>query len=248
MSGSDDDSMPSGDSQLVSSSSFPSSNNFSSSYCNCTNPVYHLLSCSVPLSRRVSLYFTSPSTLLPRETYTFNVEHVMAQRLSMLADASDAQKQLINVGNSVSRANCSLKQHVWTTLLVGYVPSDSCYPAEVLVAGMKYGSLVRYEGDRTESVAKQNHPDARKHPRELLQLVLQELQLGRVIGPFSLHSPPFECVKICPLNIVPKGEKKWRLIQDLSSCNKAAALRLYRRRLRLRHDTSQMYHNNTQQQ
>jgi len=31
-------------------------------------------------------------------------------------------------------------------------------------------------------------------------------------------------------------------------CNKAAALRLYRRRLRLRHDTSQMYHNNTQQQ
>ena len=50
--------------------------------------------------------------------------------------------------------------------------------------------------------------------------MLQELQLGRVIGPFSLHSPPFECVKICPLNIVPKGEKKWRLIQDLSSPQK----------------------------
>jgi len=33
-----------------------------------------------------------------------------------------------------------------------------------------------------------------------------------------------------------------------TNCNKAAALRLYRRRLRLRHDTSQMYHNNTQQQ
>ena len=32
-----------------------------------------------------------------------------------------------------------------------------------------------------------------------------------------------------------------------TNCNKAAALRLYRRRLRLRHDTSQMYHNNTQQ-
>src|SRR3954447_10926132 len=212
--------MPSGDSQLVSSSSFPSSNNFSSSYCNCTNPVYHLLSCSVPLSRRVSLYFTSPSSLLPREQCSFNVDHVMSQRLTVLADASDAQKQLTNVGNSVSRANCSLKQHVWTTLLVGYVPSDSCYPAEVLVAGMKYGSLVRYEGDRTDSVAKQNHPDARKHPHELLQLVLQELQLGRVIGPFSLQSPPFECVKICPLNIVPKGDKKWRLIQDLSSPQK----------------------------
>jgi len=168
----------------------------------------HLLSCSIPLSRRASLYFASPSSVLPRETYTFNVEHVMAQRLSMLADASDAQKQLINVGNSVSRANFLFKQDVWSTLLVDYVPSDSCYSTEVLVAGMKYGSLVRYEGDRTESVSKQNHPDARKHPHELLQLVLQELQLGRVIGPFSLQSPPFHCVKICPLNIVPKGEKK----------------------------------------
>jgi hypothetical protein len=66
-------------------------------------------------------------------------------------------------------------------------------------------------------VRKRNHPDARNHPHELLQLVLQELSLGRVIGPFSLQSPPFECVMICPVNIVPKGEKKWRLIQDLSS-------------------------------
>jgi len=33
-----------------------------------------------------------------------------------------------------------------------------------------------------------------------------------------------------------------------TNCNKATALRLYRRRLRLWHDTSQMYHNNTHQQ
>src|SRR3954447_20267038 len=104
--------MPSGDSQLVSSSSFPSSNNFSSSYCNCTNPVYQLLCCSVPLSRRVSLYFTSPSSLLPRELCTFNVDQVMSQCLAVLANASDAQKQLTHAGNSASRANCSLKQHV----------------------------------------------------------------------------------------------------------------------------------------
>ena len=183
-----DDSMSSGDSQLVSSSSsFPSSSNINSgatASCNCINPVYHLLSCSIPLNRRASLYFTSPSSVLPRETYTFNVEHVMAQRLSMLADASDAQKQLINVGNSASRAICSLKRNVWSTLLVDYVPSDSCYSAKVLIARMKYGSLVRYEGDRTQSVSKQNLPDARKHPHELLQLVLQELQLGRFVLDF----------------------------------------------------------------
>ena len=141
----------------------------------------------------------------------------MSQRITSLSDAYDAQKQLINGGNRVFRAVCSLKQDVWSALLVDYVASDSCYTSEVLVAGMKYGSYTRYEGDRTESVSKRNHPDARKHPHELLQLVLQELSLGRVIGPFSLQSPPFECIKICPLNIVPKGEKKWRLIQDLSS-------------------------------
>jgi hypothetical protein len=141
----------------------------------------------------------------------------MSQRLTSLADASEAQNQLIGVGSSVSRASCLLKPNVWLSLLVDYVPSDPCYTAGVLVAGMQHGSLVRYEGDRTESVSKRNHPDARNHPHELLQLVLQELSLGRVIGPFSLQSPPFECIKICPLNIVPKGGKKWRLIQDLSS-------------------------------
>src|ERR1700739_4727053 len=115
--------MSSGDSQLVSSSSFPSSSNISSApaSCSCSNPVYHLLSCSVPLSRRTSLYFTSPSTVLPRNQCSFNVEYVMSQRLSVLHEASDAQKQLINVGNSVSRAQCSLKQDVWQTLLADYV-------------------------------------------------------------------------------------------------------------------------------
>ena len=97
--------------------------------------------------------------------------------MTTLSNASDTQKQLINVGINMSRATCSLKPDVWSSLLVEYVPSDSCYTSEVLVAGMKYGSYVRYEGDRMESVSKRNHPDARKHPRELLQLVLQELSL-----------------------------------------------------------------------
>ena len=86
----------------------------------------------------------------------------------------------------MSRATCSLKPDVWSSLLVDYVPSDSCYTSEVLVAGMKYGSYTRYEGARTVSLSKRSHPDARKHPHELLQLVLQELSLGRVIAPFSV--------------------------------------------------------------
>jgi hypothetical protein len=199
------------------SSSLPSINSNSNAATSCSCTSSHSLLCPVSLSKRVSLYFTSPSRVLPRNQCSFNVKYVMSQRITTLSNASHAQMQLINVGINMSRATCSLKPDVWSSLLVDYVPSDSCYTSQVLVAGMKYGSYTRYEGDRIESVSKRNHPDARKHPHELLQLVLQELSLGRVIGPFSLQSPPFQHIKICPLNIVPKGEKKWRLIQDLSS-------------------------------
>ena len=198
--------------QASSSSLLSNINGNSGATTSCSCAFSHSLLCPVPTSRRVSLYFQSPSTVLPRNQCSFNVEYVMSQRITSMPNASAAQKQLINVGINMSRATCSLKQDVWSALLVDYVPSDSCYTSEVLVAGMKYGSYARYEGDRTESVSKRNHPDARKHPHELLQLVLQELALGRVIGPFSVQSPPFEHIKICPLNIVPKGEKKWRLI------------------------------------
>ena len=201
----------SGDSQLVTqynshsvslSSSFHSNNHSNNNKstpatCSCTNTLFHLFCCSVPFSRRTSLHFITPSSVLPRNQYAFNVESIMSQRVTSLSNASHAQMQLINVGINMSRATCSLKPDVWSSLLVEYVPSDSCYTSEVLVAGMKYGSYTRYEGDRTESVSKRNHPDARKHPHELLQLVLQELSLGRVIGPFSLQSPPFEHIKIC---------------------------------------------------
>ena len=116
---SDDDSIDytipsSGNSQLVncysansiSYSSFtPSTSNSSSNNsnntaisCTCTNTVFHLLSCPVPFSRRISLYFASPSSVLPRNQCTFNVANVMSQRIKSLSDASDAQKQLINVG------------------------------------------------------------------------------------------------------------------------------------------------------
>src|SRR5438552_2162813 len=95
--------------------------------CSCTNSIFHLLMCPVPFSRRQSLYFTTPSSVLPRSQCSFNVENVISQRISSLSSCSYAQKQLINVGNSVTRASCSLKQNVWSSLLVDYVPSDSCY-------------------------------------------------------------------------------------------------------------------------
>jgi hypothetical protein len=134
--------------------------------CRCTNTIFHLLSCSVPISKRVSLYFTSPSTVLPRNYCSFNVEQVMSQRITLLPDASDAQKQLINVGNSVSRATCSLKQDAWSTFLASYVPCDPCYTAEVLVAGMKYGSLMSASKVERTANKRQRQTDTRDMRRD----------------------------------------------------------------------------------
>jgi hypothetical protein len=139
--------------QSSSSSFLPSINSDSNAATPCSCTSSHSLLCPVPLSKRVSLYFTSPSRVLPRNQCSFNVEYVMSQRMTTLSNAADTQKQLINVGINMSRATCSLKPDVWSSLLVDYVPSDSCYTSEALVAGMKYGSYTRYEGDRTESVS-----------------------------------------------------------------------------------------------
>jgi hypothetical protein len=81
---------------------------------------------------------------------------------------------------------------------------------------MIHGSYVRYEGDRTATPPVRNHPDARAHPHETARLILQEVQLGRMIGPFYPHQSPLPYTKISPLNIVPKKDT-WRLINDLSS-------------------------------
>jgi len=95
------------DSQLVTTSSNSNSNissflsapsNSSSSTaasCSCTSFLFHSLLCPVPISRRLSLYFTSPSSVLPRNQHSFNIEYIMSQRVTSLSDASDAQKQLI---------------------------------------------------------------------------------------------------------------------------------------------------------
>ena len=103
--------MSSSDSQLVTqynnsishSSSFPCSthrnnNNHTPATCSCTNILFHLFCCSVPFSRRVSLQFITPSSVLPRNQCSFNVESIMSQRMTTLFNASDTQKQLINVG------------------------------------------------------------------------------------------------------------------------------------------------------
>jgi hypothetical protein len=81
---------------------------------------------------------------------------------------------------------------------------------------MVNGSYVRYEGDITATPRVRNHPEARAHPEETARLIIQEVQLGHMIGPFMPSDSPLPFTRISPLNIVPKKES-WRLINDLSS-------------------------------
>src|SRR6266403_1060561 len=94
--------------------------------------------------------------------------------------------------------------HAHSTLMHGNVCLMAIFllirATEVLIAGMIHGSYVRYEGDRTATPPVRNHPDARTHPQETAQLVVQEVQLGRMIGPFHPHQSPLPYTKISPLN------------------------------------------------
>jgi hypothetical protein len=98
------------DNQIFSSFTHNNTDDSAAAACSCTNSIFHLFFCPVPFSKRVSLHFTTPSSVLPRNQCSFNVNHVMSQRMTSLSGASDAQKQLINVGSNVARASCSLKQ------------------------------------------------------------------------------------------------------------------------------------------
>src|ERR1700716_2190548 len=120
----------------------------------------------------------------------------------------------------VNRASCPFNHHRWQQLLVDYVPQHICYNADVLIAGIQYGSFVRYEGGRSGTPRVRNHDEARNRQDETLALILQEVALGRMLGPFNPSHPPFTHIKVSPLNIVSKGIDKWRLIHDLSSPHK----------------------------
>ena len=141
---------------------------------------------------------------------------LLQHRIRTLSGATTVQQQLIDAGNGAVRTTCPFHTDTWRRCLIDYIPSDPNYTADVLIAGMIHGSYVRYEGDRTSTPRVRNHPDARAHPVETARLIIQEVQLGRMIGPFTPNHSPLPYTRISPLNIVPKRES-WRLINDLST-------------------------------
>ncbi len=139
------------------------------------------------------------------------------QFISSILHQPPLARRFIQLGQRVNRAQCKFNLQQWQRLLIGYVPNDPCYTNDVLLAGIQHGVIVRYEGQRDSPSQMNNHPPAVQHEQALCELLMQELRLGRYIGPFAIDAPPYSNVKISPLNLVEKTSTTWRIINDLSS-------------------------------
>ena len=83
-----------------------------------------------------------------------------------------------------------------------------------LLKGFQEGFKIPYNGPRSALFSK-NHKSAALAPEIIRDILLEEVQLGRVAGPFA--TPPVDNLRVSPIGLVPKSTPgKFRLIFDLS--------------------------------
>ena len=85
--------------------------------------------------------------------------------------------------------------------------------AEVLLKGFLEGFRLAYTGPRI-SCFSTNLISADIHKDETKAKLLNEVELGRVLGPFS--EKPISTLRVSPIGLVPKNSGGWRLITHLS--------------------------------
>lgn len=88
---------------------------------------------------------------------------------------------------------------------------------DFILHGIKEGFKLGFNSSVSLKSAKKNKASAYQHPQVIDAYLLNEIQRGRVAGPFD--SPPIAQLQISSFGVIPKKGQpgKWRLIFDLSS-------------------------------
>ncbi|KAK3103024.1 hypothetical protein FSP39_015834 [Pinctada imbricata] len=73
--------------------------------------------------------------------------------------------------------------------------------------------MLCYNGPR-DFVVYPNLKSIKMHEREAFEVVMKEVQLGRIAGPFL--DKPFLNLRVSPVGLIPKKDGSWRLIHHLS--------------------------------
>ena len=75
--------------------------------------------------------------------------------------------------------------------------------AELLLTGFKEGFRLQYTGPRFSTFCK-NLKSVECHKDETKTKLLKEIELGRILGPFT--EKPISTLRVSPIGLVPKPE------------------------------------------
>ena len=93
----------------------------------------------------------------------------------------------------------------------------SCYnnknDAKILSEGFSSGFKLQYEGPRVSTDCK-NLESLNMLENEAIEIVLKEVSLGRIAGPFCTR--PLDNLRLSPVGLIPKKDGSYRLIHHLS--------------------------------
>lgn len=163
--------------------------------------------------------FNSEASVLPAAADASHRRILMSQRVLSWPSPSAIHLKLLNAANRAPlHINSPIHAHRLHELLQHYQPADPAYTRRVLRDGILHGHYIRYEGERTRALHRRNHPAARAQPDALADLLVSEIECGRLVGPFDPSHLPTQLqhIRVSPLNLVPKGDDNYRLIFDLS--------------------------------